>query len=487
MERPNILLFFTDQQSLDAIGCYGETPCKTPNIDGLAREGVQFLRNYTICPLCSPARASVLTGKEVHAHGVTTNVHELGCNVSEIPDSPDLLSRRLSNAGYSCGYTGKWHIGNGYPVSRGGLPVSPGTPTTRGFVGQDTPENRGGWQFPDFWEHLTKLGLEEEIPKYKRNFGDTQGELTVVDHPIEGTCEYFLADNTIQLIDDFKKEGKPFFIWHNTWGPHGSYISHRDYYNLYKDITIPEPANFRLNEEDKYLPATYKRTAAKKDWGYFQEQKRRYYALTTQIDAMLGRIVAHLKSEGLYENTVILFTSDHGSHFGYHGGLTDKGFSHYEEIHRTGCIIMDPRKPADSKSARCDSYTSILDIYPTILDFAGVPAPEGLDGFSLRPLMQGEKENLRDHAFVEFYGLGHVNTTMMSIVYDNLKYGWNPTNRDELYDLEKDPLQLVNCIDEPSYEIRLKKIRQKMFEHLKNHRNPLANLFNNSVLIREYS
>lgn len=481
MDRPNILLFMTDQHMLDALGCYGAKICKTPNIDRLAEEGTRFARNYTACPLCSPARASVLTGREVHAHGVTTNVHEIGCNVSEIPDSPNLLPHRLAAAGYQCGYTGKWHIGDG-ENSSWGVPVSPATPLTRGFIGQNTPQNRGGWHFDDFKEYLKELGLEDQIPMYEQNFRTKDGTQLVVDHPIEGTCEYFLSENTNRLIDRFAKDDRPFFIWHNTWGPHGAYICHRSFYNMYKDAEIPVPENFRVCSEDVDLPAKAKRLHSDKSWSYFVQDYKLYFALTTQIDAMLGRIVQHLKEKGVYENTVIIFTSDHGSHFGMHGGLVDKGFSHYEEAQRTGCIIFDPRH---RKKQTIDQYTGLIDIYPTILDYAGADIPSEADGLSLRKLINGQK-SWRDHDFVEFYGLGNMITTMLTIISGGYKYGWNPTNHDELYDLNTDPLELKNQADAADKQDTLKILREKMYLHLVEHSSPLQYTYRINVLQKYY-
>jgi arylsulfatase A-like enzyme len=488
--KPNILLFLTDQHTLDALGCYGETPCKTPNVDQLAEEGIRFINHYTISPLCSPARASIMTGLEVHKHGITTNVHEMGCSVSEIPDSPDLLSRKLQEAGYNCGYTGKWHLGDGESETRGGVKVDPSTSTKRGFIGQDTPQNKGGWYFEDFQQYLRDIGLEEEAENYKNHkYGGLDGQSIVVDHPLEGTCEYYLTENTIHLINNFKNDNKPFFIWHNTWGPHGDYISHRSFYEMYRDLDIPEPPHYRLDPSQEYLPSViYRSKNQEKDWEYFAEYIREYYSLVTQIDAMLGRIVDHLKKEKLYDNTVIIFTSDHGSHMGYHGGLENKGFSHYEEAQRTGLIIMDPRtmktkfeaglKPGDTVA----EPTSLLDLYPTILAFAEAVPNKEADGQSLIPLMKGENVAWRDHSFVEFYGLGEVLTTMLTIRYQNIKYGWNATNKDELYDLDKDPLETINLIDHPDYGKILQNMRERMYQHLVEHKHSTSWVFNQMVL-----
>lgn len=112
-DKPNILLIVTDQQRLSTMSCYDkQTVCKTPNLNKLAEESIRFENSYTACPLCSPARGSIITGLYPHNHGVTTNIGEIGCSVNNLPDSEILLSRKLMSAGYNCGYTGKWHLGS---------------------------------------------------------------------------------------------------------------------------------------------------------------------------------------------------------------------------------------------------------------------------------------------------------------------------------------------------------------------------------------
>lgn len=325
--------------------------------------------------------------------------------------------------------------------------------------------------------------MQDEIPNYERNFRLQDGTQQIVEHDLEGTCEYFLAENTIKLIDAFSQRNKPFFIWHNTWGPHGAYLCHSSFYDLYKDVCIPEPKNFEAEPGAMELPSKVKRLHGDKQWQYFAEDRKLYYALTTQIDAMLGRILRHLEEKRLADNTVIIFTSDHGTHFGMHGGLIDKGFSHYEEAQRTGCVIFDPRR---QKKSVISQYTGLIDIYPTVLDFAEIKPPKEADGKSLRPLIQGEVCSWRDHAFVEFYGLGNILTTMLTIVFDGYKYGWNASNNDEFYDLSKDPLEMHNSIDAYEYEKTIRILREKMYEHMREHNNPLQYIFKINVLQKKY-
>ncbi len=154
--KPNIILILTDQHRLSAIGAYSEMVCKTPNLDKLAAEGILFKNAYTASPLCSPARASLITGQHIHAHRMGSNAGNYGSNISELPDSPDLLSRRLAQAGYACGYTGKWHLGRDEKHSV--------LPSQRGFVGQDIPgHGDGGHHHHEFKKYIKDNGIEHNI------------------------------------------------------------------------------------------------------------------------------------------------------------------------------------------------------------------------------------------------------------------------------------------------------------------------------------
>ncbi|RKY90864.1 hypothetical protein DRQ15_06405, partial [candidate division KSB1 bacterium] len=214
----NVLLILTDQHRLSAVGAYGSTPCRTPNIDRLAHQGVRFENAYTVCPVCSPTRATIMTGQYPHAHGVTSNVTALGCSVHELEDRPSLLSRRLETAKYSLGYSGKWHLGTDERTIFG-RSNHPCLPRDVGFEGQNFPgHGSGGFNYPEYRQYLSEKGLQHKVKREEGTKVTTYaGEL---EGPLESTVPYFLAENTISLIDRFAQRNRPFFIWHNFWGPH---------------------------------------------------------------------------------------------------------------------------------------------------------------------------------------------------------------------------------------------------------------------------
>jgi len=492
-KRPNILLFLTDEHRLSGVGCYGNTVSQTPNLDRLAQRGLLFRNTYTACPLCSPARASLLTGLHVHAHGMTTNIHEYGCTVNEIPESDRLLSRLLGRAGYRCGYTGKWHLGSDSKELAAfsrffKIPNTPAYPSTRGFEGQDFPgHGGGGFCYPQYQEYLKCNGWSFKVTPHAADGNKTRfvpgsyhrtpsgvalhakdGEKTtgygIFQGPPEATVSWFLADHTISLIDAFAGDDQPFFLWHNDWGPHGEHWVPQEYYDLYKDVEIPEWPSFRM-PEDPHSPANLWRHP-KRDtlqWQEWEETLRYYYASCTLIDHQLGRILEHLERRGLAENTIVIFSSDHGETLGSHGSLTNKGCHHYEETHRIPLIVSDPRTPA-RHGHEIQELASQLDIYSTIAEIARADTA-GLEmhGSSLMPFLTGTPPAWRDTVFTEFFGLGGILTSMITCRHGRFKYGWTSSNRDELYDLETDPEELTNLIDEPSMAETVRDLRRRMY------------------------
>ncbi len=461
-DRPNILLFFTDQHRLSALGCYGETPCRTPNIDRLAEEGVRFETAYTCCPVCTPARASVMTGRHIHAHGMLSNTRNLGTCVSELPDGPHLLSRRLGDAGYRCGYTGKWHLGTA-STEWFGEPQHNALPRLRGFEGQNFPgHGGGGFGYPEYQAHLREHGWKHEV----RGGTDLWGS-GILQGPVESTVPYFLAEHTIGMIDRRAEAGEPFFIWHNNWGPHAPYFAPERYYEMYRNVEIPRWPNFEWPAREANRPHQVKVHPRSEElsWNDWAEAVRYYYAFTSLIDDQIGRVLDHLEEIGQAENTVVIFTSDHGETLGSHGGLTDKGWHHFEEIQRIGMVMRYPAGWGGGGRAPgtvLPHWASLLDVYPTICELAGAEwDPGAVHGRSLVPLLRGEAPEWREELFVEFCGVNSLATSMVTCRHGDLKYGWNCSNRDELYDLSEDPWETRDLSEEPSRAADLREMRER--------------------------
>lgn len=459
--QPNILFILTDQHRLEAVGCYADTVCRTPNIDRLAREGVRFENAYTTSPMCTPARASLITGQYPHAHGMTDNVGNLGCSVHTIQDRPELLSRRMERAGYNCGYNGKWHL---CPTTDElfGYEIDPHVPSDVGFEGMDFPgHGDGGWDFPEYERYLEENGYDLAIQPLDDS---SPGGRAGVIEETEATVPYFLTERTIVMLDELASDEEPFFLWHNFWGPHEPYYPSTEYLELYEDTEIPPWPN--ADWPSGNVPGTHQcKTSAENtttSWEEWAEVIRHYYAFTTMIDAQIGRLLDHMEETGLLEETIVVFAADHGETLGSHGGLLDKGFHHFEEIMHIPMIARFPGSRWASTTRA--ELVSLLDLYPTFLDLADSPVPDAVHGRSLLDLLGTDDANWRDSVCMEFHGLGGVAHTQRTIRMGDLKYGYNAGLTDELYDLSIDPHETQNLVDHPEYQDDLASLRDRLAE-----------------------
>ncbi len=470
--KPNILFILTDQHRLSAVGAYGGKYCKTPNIDKLAEKGMLFRNTYTSCPMCSPARASIMTGRYVHKHNVSANTGEYFCRVSEIPNNKNLLSRRLASAGYQCGYTGKWHLGTHLEGAA--------LPSNRGFVGMDVPgHGDGGHRTAGYKRYLQKNNLDRKMVPGERPHNIT-GRYGIETGGVESCVPHYLADHTISLIDDFSSGSQPFFIWHNFWGPHEPYYPPQEFIDMYKDVKIPEWENFNWKPDNEFGPHRMKRhpRGAVSPWSVWEDGLKHYYAFATFIDYEIGRLMEHLEKKGIADNTIVIFSSDHGETLGSHNGMVDKGWSHFEEIQRIPLIVKDPRLDSSKGGKEIEKLASLLDIYPTILDYAGADYDKHIaDGASVKPLVEGSEIKWRDSVIVEFFGLGNMATNMLTCRYKNYKYGYTCSNKDELYDLDKDPHEMTNLIDDSSYGDVVEMMRKRIYTFMSRTGYPGRNFF----------
>ncbi|MEM6562579.1 MAG: sulfatase-like hydrolase/transferase, partial [Planctomycetota bacterium] len=358
--RPNILLVMTDQHRKGAVGCYPNAaghPVSTPNLDRLAEQGVVFDTAYTTCPVCSPARASLQTGLYPFAHGMQTNLFTSGCMVHELADGPTLLARRLKTLGYTTAYTGKWHLGYGADarsdprfverfedieahLHRVELPAEyqrvTALPSTRGYdLADDFPGHGGGGHaYPQFEKYLADHGLQRTIDPKSPNRGIlTSGPETSVEH--------FLAERAIHHIDTMNRDDTPWFCALNFWGPHDPAWVPEEHFAPYRDRPLAPWPSFDEDTSDKPSIHAVKRSRA--PWSKFECHLRYHYAYVSFIDEQIGRVLDHLARTGCADNTVVIFTADHGDSLGIHGGLMDKSFFLYEDTAAIPLIIHDPR------------------------------------------------------------------------------------------------------------------------------------------------
>lgn len=454
MRRPNILLITTDQQNAETLGCAGNPVIQTPNLDGLAREGAFFSQAFTSFPLCTPARTSIFTGQYAKHHGVAHNV-----NMGDTPGPPGLSPERqafpelLAAAGYHTSFFGKLHArqegGKNFGLHLARLVEGKGQ-----FVGSPHVQDEyrrclaaRGYP-PDIWKTW-------ELPHYKQH-GYVTSPLPERDY-----IDTFVADLALQHLDSARE---PFFSWVSFCNPHTPLDPPRPYDAMYDPSAIPPrhrrrgeleekrrrwvdqlartvPA-FPLGQADPSLPG-----GVENAYSRFPEDKTRrmvaaYYGEVSQLDAQVGRILRLLESRGLYENTLIIFTSDHGDQCG-HNWAFYKSDALYDPIIRVPLIVRWPGLGAPGQSL--GELVSLVDLMPTVLEAAGLPAPADLDGRSLRPLIAGEPAAWRQELLVESTGGKALVTPEWKLI------SWND-GAEELYDRINDPHDLHSLAGEAPLE-----------------------------------
>lgn len=445
--RQNVVFLMTDQHRVDTLGCYGNLVCRTPALDGLAETGVRFENAFTPTAICTPARASLLTGVLPFRHTLLAN-HERNVGYrEELDDRFKPFSSYLAAAGYRVGHVGKWHVGR----VRG--------PRDYGFDGI----HYTGWgnpvRHPDYLRYLAERGLPEYrlSTTVRGTFPNGEpGNLLggVVDQPVEATFEYFLAERTIERLRRYAKtyhdEGRPFFLSCHWFGPHLPYCLPADYYYRYDPKQVILPAS--MSETFANKPRVQRNYSAHWTVDCFTADEWRslvaaYWGYVTLIDEQVGRILSALVDLGLAENSAVVFTADHGEFTGAHR-LHDKGPAMYDDIYRIPLLARIP-------GGRCgeveDRFVTLCDLTATFLTLADIPPPPHFDGRSLLSLLTGTptpRVEWPAELVAEFHG-HHFPYPQRMIRTDRYKLVINPPDQNELYDLSVDPDEMCNRYDDP--------------------------------------
>lgn len=448
----NVLFLMTDQHRADTLGAYGNPLARTPHLDELARTGTRFDRWYTPTAICTPSRASLLTGQAPFRHKVLAN-HERNVGYQEdLPDGTFTFPEALRERGWNAGLVGKWHAG---------------TKKTHADYGFDGPE-LPGWHNPvDAPDYLAYL-KDNDLPPYEisdrirgtlPNGGPGNLLAARLHQSVEATFEYYLATRTIELMRRYAAEGKPFYLSTHFFGPHLPYIVPDEYFDLVDPATVPLPKSIAETFEGK--PPVQRNYSAHWTFDTMPIEVTRkliavYWGYVTLIDEQIGRILAALDELGLTDETSVFFTCDHGEFTGSHR-LHDKGPAMYEDIYRTPGIIRVPGAPPQVRT----EFVSLLDCTATILDLAGVPADQAVDSRSLLPLVRGEHPDWQQDIVGEFHG-HHFPYPQRMLREDRYKLVVNPDSTNELYDLELDPDELINVYRHPE----MAEVRGRMLKRL---------------------
>lgn len=455
-KQPNILWIGVDQMRADALL---NPAVHTPHLDRLRCQSILFQNAYSPSSLCSPSRGSMFTGRFAFNHGMGTNCDMYHALSRELPQPDQLLHIRLQEAGYRTGFTGKWHVGS---------ELGPGD---YGFEGMSIPGYGDLRQDKGYQQYLAENGLSYD-PILNPHFANPDQQTLqagVWNGGLESTTTYYLANYSLNLLDEFadsfREEGRPFFLTCQFWAPHGPALPSPEFVGINDRDAIPQPDNWPDDYEGK--PRRYQRlvnsffSSLPDTWSDWQEIIGLSRDYTTLVDGQIGRLLDRLQELGLTNDTLVLFTSDHGDMQGNHG-LQDKGYM-YQEAHRVPLLV---RLPGQQAGGDRNQLVYNMDIFPTILDLLGQNADDELDGQSFLPFLDksGKELSGRDELYLEFHGIRYLRTERALVTGDGLKLIFNPADDDELYDLNDDPAEMCNLLAGERSHPRLTELRQRLIE-----------------------
>lgn len=448
MKQPNIVLVMTDQQRYDTIAALGFPHMHTPHLDRLVQEGVAFSRMMVTSPSCAPSRASLFTGLYPNSHGVLRNDAVWRWTWVQL----------LAQAGYHCVNVGKMHT---HPFEQ-----------SFGFHERHVVENkdRAHPKLPFFLDNWDKAlwirGVEKPDRRSYRRRADYRECLGAFEWALDADLhpDNFTGNLALHWLDQWRGE-QPFFLQLGLPGPHPPYDPTPDALALYREGMLPEPItgpNDLAGQPEALHALRREHFASDHDAivhlpdptpAQTRRQREHYYANVTMIDAIMGRLVEALAHRGVLEDTVIVFTSDHGDCLNDHGH-SQKWTMFEPSVHVPG-IVWGPGRGIAPR--RCDSPVSLMDIGPTVLELAGVAPPEWMQATSLMPIVRGEREAVRERVFAEHArDMILSGTERMSMVCDAQWkcVAFSDSSEGQLFDLQADPQEIDNLWGRPEHAAR---------------------------------
>lgn len=450
--RPNVLYLYTDQQRIDTLSCLGQEAIRTPNIDALAADGALLTQYYVQNPVCGPSRMCFLTGRYASSLGVADNG-------IPFPDSAVPIQQLLKPYGYYTAQIGKLHFD---PHARREHRNPTKTYGFDTFILSDEPgcydDAYTKWVecvAPDQLDKVRTMLPPAALPWGKPSYSQVPRN-THEPYVFEGEPEYTHTSFVTSQVCDFLRSydrNAPFFLIAGYYAPHPPLNPPQKYLDQVDRSKLRQPIKGAQEPWTRGLEAV-----SEEGW---RDIAAAYLAMVLQVDEGVGEIVKVLKEKGLYDNTVIVFTSDHGEFLGDHGRI-QKGMPGHDCIVHVPCIVRYPGHiPANR---RIDALTEAIDIVPTVLDYCGVQTPTYVQGRSLRALLHGDTEHHRDDVLVEWFSPnGNRQTTLRTEQY---KYWVDEYGHELLYDLAADPNELENRAQDPAYTAILSQLRYQMIRHI---------------------
>ena len=425
-ERLNVVVLYGDDWRHDSLGCAGNPVVKTPRLDALARTGVRFTHNYVTTAICGVSRATLFTGQWMARHG------NLAFDMFKTPWAETYPGLLRAN-GYWVGHVGKWHNGQ-FPAQQFDFGAGRITPMRHWLKQPDGSEI-----------HVTRKNENDALEFLRTRPGEKPFCLTLA----------FVATHA---EDQNPKQFLPM----------------PESMELYRDVTIPVPKT-ATDAHHRRLPEfiANEKNEGRNRWHWrfdepakYQEMMKNYYRLATEADAVCGRVLDELRAQGVLDRTLVIFTTDNGFFHGEHQ-LADKWYPHEESI-RVPLIVWDPRIPAARRGKVDDAMTLSVDLAPTILAAAGIAPPARMQGRDLAPIYRGTRP--RDWRTEFFYEHAIIRTKEFipaseALVRKDVKYMyWPDYDREQLFDLARDPHEENDVVAQPAYQAKLKELKARFAE-----------------------
>lgn len=430
--QPNLVFILSDDQGPWAMGCAGNGEIQTPTLDRLAASGIRFTNFFCTSPVCSPARASLLTGRMPSQHGVHDWIREgnVGEGTVEYLAGQLAYTDILAANGYTCGLSGKWHLGDSYRPQKG-------------FTHWYAHEQGGG---PYYNAPMIRNGKPERDPRYLTDL---------------------ITDDALAFIDAQATDPQPFYLGVHYTSPHSPWVNNHPpeivaRYDECPFASCPQEPKHPWVKPDILAEA----------WANPRENLKGYFAAVTAMDANIGRILDRLEALGLRENTLVFFVSDNGFSCGQHGiwGKGNGTFPQnmFDNSVKVPALMSHPKQIA--QGVVCDALLSGYDFMPTLLDYLGYthPAADQLPGRSFVPLLHGELGQPHEHIVVydEYGPVRMVRTQEWKYVH---RYPYGPH---ELYDLINDPKERHNLVEDAGYQAQRVAMKARLEEWFLHYTDP---------------
>ncbi|MCF7853934.1 MAG: sulfatase-like hydrolase/transferase [Candidatus Pacebacteria bacterium] len=462
-DRPSdVIIFLTDQWNPRMLGCAGDRVIQTPNVDRLAAEGTRFPNSYSTSPVCMPARCALASGRYPHNTGLWWNMTRY-C----FPAHHLSIFRQMKDAGYSTAQIGKYHYSDLHSLTEGQLHIRPDNWLSD--IALDHPQELPSpyatpWKQTEYSEHLKCKGLlRPYLDDLRHRF--VTGDFRVVGPapiPPEDHPDAYIARQAIEYINRHPPD-QPMFLIVSLPGPHSPFDAPGEYADMFR------PEDMRLAPN---VPETVKGC----DRDHIRRTQANYYGKIKLLDDWIGRLIDAQRARGKWNNTLAVFTADHGEYMGSHGNFGKCGF--WEESagiplivrwpgHSTGKMPVPHPSAGDAdgiiqRGNTVDALVELIDVYATVIDAAGGKPARDTFGRSLMPFMRNPDAPFRDVAVSEIGHRGHLNY----MVRDPRCKWFVSGGREHLFDLHNDPFEMTDLIDDPQHKDTADRLKDRLRQHL---------------------